>query len=132
MTANWETQFTWSKTEKRYRGEVEWKGDRIELSIYTNGKEDVKIIESARAIVGCIKERETEFKEYAARDLLSIFNENFPEKPFDTEAFINNIDLGAVKIFSDGEGVLEYITWGGPLVVITISPDMSYKEALLE
>ena len=54
------------------------------------------------------------------------------DKAVDVQAFIDRMTLTGVIIEPAGESTLTYTTWGMPLVVVTVSSDLSFKNALLD
>ena len=130
----------WNERLKLYEAKVGWTpGIIIDLWIYTHGAELNTIIERSRNIFNSLRKRKDEYPPLAAQKLLDPYNDVFddlndkPEEwPFDAQYLINHMTLISVAIDLNGESELDYNSDGGPLVRVTVSPDLSFKDALFD
>lgn len=130
---NWESHFIWDEEHELYKGIVEWsEGVTVEIWIHSNGARDNTAIKHALSIFNSLKDREDHFKCLAAQDLIDSYIEHFFMKPINKQGFIDSLDICLVRIWPDGESIIEYITPVGLLVVITVSSYLKYEQALFD
>lgn len=132
----------WDEESKLYQAEVEWMpGLMIELWVATNGVELNTILERTRSIFNSLRDRKAEVASFAARELLDVWNDlikdqeesyDYDEWPMDAQSFIDRMVLCFVQIELDGESTLEYMSGGGPIIRVTVSPDLDFKDALFD
>jgi hypothetical protein len=124
-----------------FKADVEWTpGLTIELWIHTDSTEFNTWIEPSRRIFDSLWDQKERFPGFVASKLLDTFNELFEDSdkkpvdpyPIDAQSFIDHIALNGIEIYTNGESILTYLTFGGPLIRVTVSPDLNFRDAVFD
>ena len=131
-------QLKWDGNAGCYKTMFEWlPGNSVELWIFMDEKDHGSEIMKYRNIIKTMKSKENEYLDLTAQRLLNVFNdilEDYNEQRVDAKEFLHGISLSHITVNENGESTLTYTHDAGiaPLIVISVSSDSSFKDAVLD
>jgi hypothetical protein len=135
-------EMQWNDDAKVYTSKFIWEEiEEMEVWLRCSEVELNDALEPSRKIFNYLKKNEDELKVKAAEEVFESFAETMRSDEDDIEDIvvmsnvvdlINEMVLCGVEVDCQSESSLTYMTGGGPLIRIFVSPALSYTHSLLD